>query len=70
MISRRRGRQPSRRGRLAYTFARFSENLHEIQKIWSLEGGARALGAPPGSATELSAGRNFFFRTLEFVMGH
>ena len=49
-IPHRRGRQPSRRGPPAYKFARFSEKLHEIEKIWIREGGAG--DTPLRSATE------------------
>ena len=45
-ILHRRGRQPSREGAPSYDFVKFSEKLHEIEKILD-RGGARAGSAPP-----------------------
>ena len=46
-ISRRRGRQPSRRGAPAYKFSRFSEKLHEIKKILVRRGVGGCTGGAP-----------------------
>ena len=48
-IPRRRGRQPSG-GAPTYDFVKFSEKLHEIEKILDHRGGARRV-RPPKSAT-------------------
>ena len=43
-----------RGGAPTYDFVKFSENLHEIEKILGCRGGARQ-GCPPKSATEYLA---------------
>ena len=42
-IPRRRGRQPSRGGAPTYNFVKFSEKLHEIEKILDRGGGGGGL---------------------------
>ena len=66
-IPRRRGRQPSG-GAPTYDFAKFSEKLHEIEKILGRRGGA-PLGSATGLGCDLSLIREkesikykFFFR--------
>ena len=51
-ISQRRGCQLPRGGAPTYDFAKISQKLHEIERIWT-PGGGRASPAPPlRSATE------------------
>ena len=41
------GREPSKGGAWTRNFAKFSQKLHEIERIWTQRGGACVPHAPP-----------------------
>ena len=47
-------------GAPTYDFVKFSEKLHEIEKILGRRGGGRAGCAPPKSATGIFTSDNYF----------
>ena len=50
-ISPRGGREPSKGGAWTRNFAKFSQKLHEIERIWTQRGGRASLTPPLRSAT-------------------
>ena len=56
-ILRRRGLQPSGGGTPTYDFAKFSEKLHEIEKILGCRGGGPPLDPPLLRCIPLSKGK-------------